>query len=277
MENIKEIIEDLDNPFEINRFINLLNMYMNSQDWNDFYRSVVTYYPNSKQIEGLAANIKEINDFVTKEGMDSYIKYEYFSNFFPTEHRVYINSPIDINKEFVELFISKCINKNIPFELKYAIERTNRSDGIVIGGNSAVFLKQIEILRGIAKEHPEYIERCETPHLLTASLDGWMGIADENVDNRFQSYTQSRLGLIISTCKKFILGHPEYKDEISGYDILLEEYNNKKRNIEDGVKKGRIPETEKDISISRELARNFVYWSRSKSHSFDLNGTNFGY
>ena len=71
--------------------------------------------------------------------------------------------------------------------------------------------------------------------MLTSKLDGWMGIADENIDNRYHSYTQSRLGLIMSACKKYLLKHVEYKDKIAKYDLLVKEYKSRERLVENRI------------------------------------------
>ena len=269
-QTMEDILDSLNNPFDFDGFINLLNLYLNSKDWNEFYSSVVTKYQDRsmESSENYSINIK--NEFIKKEYMGSlWVKYEYFSKIFPTEHRIYINSSLDASSKIVEAFMTECDKDNIPFELKYAIEKNNRSDGIVIGGNSTVFKKQIDILRKIAKEHPEFIKECGTPHMLTSKLDGWMGIADENIDNRYHSYTQSRLGLIMSACKKYLLKHVEYKDKIAKYDLLVKEYKSRERLVENRIKSGKIPEAEKEANISKELTKKFVYYSYS--YEIDLN------
>lgn len=269
MEKSENVSDNLKNPFDFDGFVKLLNLYVNSRDWNEFYSSVVTKYQD-RSMEGTEyQHINIPNDFITKEVMGHWVKYEYFSKIFPSEHRIYINSSLDASSKIVELFMAECDKNNIPFELKYAIEKNNRSDGIVICGNSSVFKKQIDILRKIAKENPEFIEECGTPHMLTSKLDGWMGIADENIDNRYNSYTQSRLGLIMSACKKYLLKHGEYKDKIAGYDSLIEDYNSKENLVESRIRRGKVSEDEKEANISKELTKKFVYYSRS--YVIDLN------
>lgn len=240
----------------------LLNLLVNSSAYKDFYSKVVTFYQD-RSMDGKGRYAKRVEDeFITSESMEHWQKIEYFSNFFTTEHRIYINSSLESTRSLVEKFINECMNQNIPFELKYAIKANERTDGIVIGANTRVYKMHIDILRKIAEENPQLISECGTPHLLTSRLDGWMGLADENVSNRYKSYTQSRIGLILSACTKYLLNHPEFKDEVDGYEKMYNHYTSSYRSAENmadlRIKKGKLTISQREQfvkeKINKELA-----------------------
>lgn len=233
-QTMEQIINNLKNPFDFEGFIKLLNIYANSADWYNFYGKVVTKNQD-RPMQNKSRRMNALNKYMTEKGMEPWTVCEFFSELFPTGHRIYINSSLYASSKITELFILECEKNNIPFEIKYAIKEAGRSDGIVIGGNSSVFKKQIDILRKIAKEHPELIKECGKPHILTGELDGWMGIADENIDNRYCSYTQSRLGLIKSACIKFILKH-NYQIKGLDYDMLRNEQKMATESVEYSIK-----------------------------------------
>lgn len=272
---MKEIIQDLKNPFDINSFVNLLNLLSKSNDARGFYSKIVTYFQDRSMDGDGHKGIKDIPDsFITTDYMGHWNYAEYYSKYFATQHRIYINSSLETTAPLVELFINECINSDIPFELKYAKERNSRSDGIVIGSTTNAYKKHIDILRKIAEKHPEFIDECGTPHLLTSPLDGWMGLADENVSNRGLSYAESRVGIIISSCMKFLANHPELKDEIDGYEKAMEYYNNSRKyvteDVIDDIETGDINESQKDSEINRR-------WNEEISNMLNEFGYQFSY
>ena len=115
--------------------------------------------------------------------------------------------------------MKKCEEANIPFHLKYAIRPHKRDDGIVIGSNTPFLKKHLEILRQIAIENPKFLESCNTPHLLTANLDGWIGIAYE-CNKPFTSYTRNMLDIFDIAFKKFLIKNPEISKEIEADEVL---------------------------------------------------------
>ena len=115
--------------------------------------------------------------------------------------------------------MKECEKSNIPFHLKYAILAHQRSDGIVISSDTPFLKKHIEILRKIAIENPELLKSCGTPHLLSANLDGWMGLADE-CHKWFTSYTQNILDIFDLSFKKFLIKNPEIAQKLGAYEEL---------------------------------------------------------
>lgn len=198
-------------------------MYLTGNSWSEFYSSVSTYFQD-RDMNGKPTDINFPNKLITSESMGHWNIAEYFSNYFPTQHRIYINSSLNSIGNIVQIFIDECVKQNLPFELKYAIEKNDRSDEIIVGSNSQVYKKHIEILQSIVHDNPELISNCGTPPLLTAKLDGWLGLADENISNRYQSYTQSRVKTFDIAVKKFLLKHEEFKDEIDGFQELEKAY-----------------------------------------------------
>ncbi len=216
---MEKILESISNPYSMENYKKLFNIFLNSKDYGDFYAKVVTYFKDGFK-EGDVEEINIHSKFTRTEYMGIWHVMKKFSEFFPTEHRIYINAPIDKVGIIVSKFISECDLKKLPFELKYAIEQVERNDSIVIGSNTAVYRKHIGILRQIVEENPEIAESCGTPPLLTGVLDGWLGLADENVSNRYISYTQSRLQAFTLSVNKFLYKHQDIASQIGAKEIL---------------------------------------------------------
>lgn len=222
---MKSILNQLSNPFDTDNFKKLINLYLESTDYYNFYERIVTYHQDRDMTNPPQSVPRHLFETIQYQG-HWYVR-EYFSDFFPTEHRIYINSSLNATGRIVQLFTDECIRQNLPFQLKYIGEANPRSDGIVIGSNSKVYKKHIDILRKLSRENPDLIDQCGTPHILTAPLDGWMGLADENVSNRYRSYTQSRLDIFYAAIKSFLIKHPEYAAKINGFDQFQSIYNKK--------------------------------------------------
>lgn len=216
---MEEILESISNPYSMENYERLFNLFLNSKDYYELYSSVVTYFQEGFK-EGNVKEVSHNSKFARAEHMNIWHVIRKFSDFFPTEHRIYINAPADKVETIVSAFISECDSKKLPFELKYATEQIERNDSIVIGSNTLVYKKHIEILRQIAEEHPEIIEACGTPPLLTGVLDGWIGLADENVSNRFVSYNQSRLEAFTFSVNKFLYEHQDIARQIGAEEIV---------------------------------------------------------
>ena len=82
--------------------------------------------------------------------------------------RIYMNLPrkSPITYEFGLLFIQKCIEKRIPFDMKLVgalAHGDNDLDGSIFYSKNKYYSDHIEILYGILNEHPEYKEYIGTP------------------------------------------------------------------------------------------------------------------
>lgn len=216
---MKEILDSVSNPYSEENFGRLVDLFLNSIDDNEFYSSIVTYYQDRIDTGELQDSYIKTN-FIRVESLPGWIAQRYFSEFFPTEHRIYINAPLNYIGTIVDKFVSECDTRNLPFELKYPTSHVERNDSIVIGSNTEAYKSHIEILRQIAKEHPEIVNECGTPPLLTGVLDGWMGLADENITNRYISYTQSRLAIFKRSVNKYLCSHLDLATQIGAENIL---------------------------------------------------------
>lgn len=229
---MEEILDSVSNPYEIENYKRLLDIYLNSKDQNEFYKSVVSYYDDRNYDSSLKDAKISNSNFLKTRSMGCWQVMEEFADFLKTEHRIYINSPLHNVGTIVDEFISECEENNLPFELKFLTQNIKRNDSIVIGSNTETYEKHIEILRKIAKNHPEIIEECGTPPLLTGNLDGWMGLADENVANRYVSYTESRLKVFSKSISRYVYEHEELAEELSDagisdiYEMLSDDYYN---------------------------------------------------
>ena len=253
---MEEIFKQLSNPFDKDNFEKIMELYFNSNDKYDFYDKVVSYNKDREKSEN--SDYVTYDQYIHKELGGHWNLLRYYSDFFPTEHRIYINSPVDVGKKITQKFADECVKNNLPFELKYAVEEKERNDGVVIGSNTTVYKKHIDILRNIAKENPDLIKLCGTPHLLTANLDGWMGIADENVNRSF-SYSESRLGIIDEVVRKMIVDNMQIPktEEIEKYieEINLD-YKEDLARIENQLKNNKITE-EKAIEYKEIYTENY--------------------
>lgn len=254
---MEEILESISNPYSLENYTRLFNLFLNSKDYYELYSSVVTYFHDGFK-EGNVNEVKHNSRFSKSEYMNIWHVIRKFSDFFPTEHRIYINARADKIETIVGEFISECDSRKLPFELKYATEQIKRNDSIVIGSNTLAYNKHIEILRQIAKEHPEIIEDCGTPPLLTGVLDGWMGLADENVTDRFTSYTQSRLQAFTHSVNRFLYDNKDIArkigaEEITSIDSTLDSYDMDEEERDEDLQY-ILSDTNLSIEIKRKLA-----------------------
>ncbi len=255
---MEEILNQLSNPFDMDSFKKLMDLYLESKDKFEFYAKIVDYYQD-RSMEGDSKGWINLKDkFVNGRSEGHWAFKEYFSNFFPTEHRIYINSSFLSTAPITEMFIEECIKQNLPFELKYAVEKHSRSDGIVIGSNTRVYKKHIDILRKIAENHPELIEQCGTPHILTANLDNWMGLADENISNRYNSYTQSRINIFTIAIKKFLLKHKELGEQVEGFNELASTYEFSNNFILEMIKNGKLSQEDYEQELDKMMSERFA-------------------
>ena len=117
-----------------------------------------------------------------------------------TEHRLYINTDSKCLYKIINLFIKKCLQRQIPFYFKFALDDGSRDDTIPIYSDSENLLNYIEILKEIKREHPE-IDFYEPP-LLTGKIDGFIGYGsepDEKVIGKKDSFNNLRANLIEKT------------------------------------------------------------------------------
>lgn len=253
---MEEILNTIPNPFDRENFKRILDIYLESKNWEELYSKIVTYYQD-RDMQKRGPKVKKPNCFVIEEPLGDWKKLEYFSSYFPTEHRIYINSSLDSTGPIVQKFIDECVKEDIPFELKYidtpTYKSAQRNDGIVIGSNTSVYGKHIEILKKIAKENPELIEKCGTPHILTANLDGWMGLADENINERTKSYTQSRLDIIELSIMKFLLKHEELGEKVDGFEKVKNRYISSIDYVNGGIEDGYINSEDYELKLSKNF------------------------
>ena len=118
-ETMEEILNQLSNPFDMDSFKRLMDLYLESKDKFEFYAKIVEYYQD-RSMEGDSKgwiNLK--NKFVNGRSEGHWAFEEYFSNFFPTEHRIYINSSFLSTAPITKMFIEEC-----------AMRATKKSKGV---------------------------------------------------------------------------------------------------------------------------------------------------
>ena len=80
--------------------------------------------------------------------------------------RIYMNLPKNHNVayRFGELFIKKCIDRRIPFDMKlFGALGSGLLDNTILYSKNAYFKDHIEIIEEIMKEHPEYKQYMGSP------------------------------------------------------------------------------------------------------------------
>ena len=88
---MKEILESVTNPYEIENYKRLLEIYLDAKDNNEFYASVVSYY-DDRDYDSALKDAKITNsNFLKTRSMGIWQVMEEFADFFKTEHRIYIN------------------------------------------------------------------------------------------------------------------------------------------------------------------------------------------
>ena len=262
MSAIDDIMESLkrNNPFDIKNYSRLLELFFESPDSSSFYNAVVTYNKDKGESENTESAYVDLPTSCTSKWLDTWMVVRFGNENFPTKHRFYINSPMGITKKITQEFINECTKQNIPFELKYEVEQTNRNDGIVIGSNSSFLDSHLKVLRKIAKEHPEWTEKCGTPPILTADLDGWIGFADENTQNKYYSYSKSRTNIFVSSIMKFLIDHPEIDP------VPKETYDWMKEDLEFEYDVDEKDKTSKEFNdeLERNLSNSFRLYSMNE-------------
>ena len=120
------------------------------------------------------------------------------------EHRLYINTDSRCLYKIMNLFMKKCLKRQIPFYFKYILDEGFRDDTIPIYSDSEHLLDYIEILKEIKLENPD-IDFYEPP-ILTGKIDGFIGYGSEpdpKVLGRRDSFNNLRADLIEKTINHY--------------------------------------------------------------------------
>lgn len=121
------------------------------------------------------------------------------------KHRLYVGCQNQDVWKMADLFKTKCEELKIPYYFKTS---ESRMDNMVIYADTENWLKYINILESIGKEHPEIIERCSKPPMITGNLENWIGIGDEpqqTYNNGGLSYNSTRAEIIEDSIERVLL------------------------------------------------------------------------
>lgn len=115
------------------------------------------------------------------------------------DHRLYVNPDSEDLFEFMNYFVDKCEEKELPFYFKFCKE-FSRDDAFVIYSSTDDLLDYVKILKSIQKEHPDLVSRFKEPPLLSGEIDNWIGYGSEptllnrkKVDYSFNSLREKRV------------------------------------------------------------------------------------
>lgn len=121
----------------------------------------------------------------------------------PLIYRLYLNLKGEEKSEFIENYIKKCQEDQIPFEFKFSKDNS-KYDQIVILSRSENFEANISTVEVLTKN----LHLGNLPMLIGEYKDG-IGIAEEYY-NRLYIPTKVKLALVRSSVKKSLCDH---KDE----------------------------------------------------------------
>lgn len=204
----------------------ILSLAENQVDWLIKNKNVK---PNFRKLQALLKNTpdflttREINDFIYEKRGDSELeealeKYhwsdfgsdsgwthvsslyveDYKKEHVIPEHRLYINpEPEDLYK-FLNYFISKCMDYNLPYYFKFVKER-GRDDSILIYTSTEKIKYYLKVLEEIKEENPDLISRLNSPPILTGKVNKWLGYGsepEEDSNGKSRSYNEVRTELI---------------------------------------------------------------------------------
>lgn len=108
------------------------------------------------------------------------------------DHRLYINIEGFALYAFLNEFLKKCYERKLPYYFKF-VEACTRDDSVVVYSDTNHFLKFLEILKEIGREHPEIIEYTDRPPLLTGVVNDYIGYGSEpHVEGKHISFNEIR-------------------------------------------------------------------------------------
>lgn len=133
--------------------------------------------------------------------------------------RLYINCNKSDLMTLANLFTEKCSAQKFPIYFKYSTNNNSkRADQMVIYSNIDNLSDYIQILQEIAQEHPDIIERCGQPPLLTGKINEWIGIGDEPATSG-TSYTEVRANIIENVLSRCVPRTMDDQDEFESFDL----------------------------------------------------------
>lgn len=214
----------------------------NNEVKKDFYQlqSYLKTLPNIKTEQEFINLLASKNSLISKYGWQTFgqnsgfvhINSKYLNRkqeSIKVRHRLYLNTECVYTEFIVSLFIDECMNRNLPFYLKYD-EYASRDDTIVIYSDTKNLCDYVEILRKLQKIYPNIFSKFYKPPILTGLIDGYIGYGSEPdllPDGSFTSFNLVRSEAISKGILK-ALNEWVYinQNEIVIYDkqMLLKDY-----------------------------------------------------
>lgn len=219
---LSEIIKQVKQPKITDEMIRMFILAGESQD---FY----TYIQQQNQLK----NLSEIDRDAERElhsikqvGFNQKDQFMHMGTIEDIDYcfsRLYVNCDKKDLMRLAKVFTEKCTDKEIPIYFKYSSDRSKRADQFVVYSNLLNLTDYVEILRSIASENPDIIQRCGKPPILTGTLDEWIGIGDEPLMTG-ESYTGIRAEIIEDAIKECLLGTEDFEESYDwdkiDYDLI---------------------------------------------------------
>ena len=124
----------------------------------------------------------------------------------------FVPQKLDVYR-FVNTYLQKCIKYNIPYNIDIPYDKTTKRL-VKINSTIADFGKNLAVIKEIADEHPEMIDRMDKPPLLCGHVSGnpWIGIGSYSckaIERTPYGFTEKRADTIYDTiennAKKYII------------------------------------------------------------------------
>ena len=200
--DLNDIIRNVKQPiFDDEMIIKLVNGLNNGNSFYDFIQSQTAITDDNSEI-----NKEEEQELWNKKipGLnqkDQFRHMGYTGDIGYCMSRLYVNCSKSDLMQLANLFTDKCNSQQLPCYFKYSSGKSHRSDQMVIYSNLKDLSNYIQIMQEIGQEHPEIVQRCGQPPMLTGKIDEWIGIGDEPTP-KGRSFTEIRANIIEDVLRK---------------------------------------------------------------------------
>lgn len=143
----------------------------------------------------------------------------------------FVPQKLDVYR-FINEYLQKCIKYNIPYNIDIPYDKTTKRL-VKINSTIADFGKNLAVIKEIADEHPEIIDRMDKPPLLCGHISGnpWIGIGTYSckaMERTKYGFTEKRADTIYDVidknAKKFITDNYRKPVRVNEKSVKLKNY-----------------------------------------------------
>ena len=188
-------------------FIKLRNYLLHVPDINSYEEMIDLYYGDNTPDD-----IKELFEKYEFSAIGQFSGWEHINSRYLNAkrtrgimagHRLYINTDSISLYKFLNLFVKKCFEKDIPFYFKFGLDDGNRDDTVPIYSDTEHLLDFIEIVKDIKKNNPD-INFYEPP-ILSGKIDNIIGYGsepDQKIIGKNDSFNNLRADIITDSIER---------------------------------------------------------------------------